>query len=260
MQLPMTGLSAELPRIPSTDVAHEIVKYEPGRIAWAKLVDDSPTGLKIVHVGTVEGKPAWADGFMLEIAEVPERLKALKKYAERAETPDGKPRIFDPLVPEITPQHVAVRPLATIVGEKEGRQQFRKADVTYLAGDEREITIQTKYIDYSLSRHPDAQFVMHLSTMPLVVRVKGKSLGVIMPITTSNEIMLQVRDFLRVEVPVEPPPRPPVEPVKITREQIWEMDYNHTLDDLKAMARERGLSPSGTKHEIIRRLLTPPVA
>ena len=256
MQLPMTGLSVGLPCIPSTDVAHEIVKYAPGRIAWAKLVDDSPTGLKIVHVGTVEGKPAWADGFMLEIAEVPERLRALKKYAERAETPDGKPRIFDSLVPEITPQHVAVRPFATIVAEKESRKQFRKADVTYLAGDEREITIQTKYIDYFLARYPDAQFIMSTPSTPLVVKAKGKTIGVIMPIETSTEIMLQVRDFLRVGAPVEPPPRPPVEPVKIAREQIWEMDYNHTLDELKKMAREKGVSPSGTKHAIISRLLT----
>ena len=51
-------------------------------------------------------------------------------------------------------------------------------------------------------------------------------------------------------------PRPPVEPMKTTRKQIMEMDYNHTLDELKKMAREKGVSPSGTKHEIIRRLLS----
>ena len=44
-------------------------------------------------------------------------------------------------------------------------------------------------------------------------------------------------------------------PVKSKREQILEFDYAHTLDELKKMAREKGVSPSGTKHAIIARLI-----
>lgn len=254
MQIPMTELSAGLPRIPSTDWAREIVKYEPGRIIWSRLVEDrawrDEPSVKVVHIGTVGGKSTWADGFMLEVAEVPERLKALKKYREVTHDPEGKPRVFDQLVPEITPQHVTVHPLATIVGEKE----YRKPDIAYLSDNGNEITAQGKYIDYFVNRYPDAQFLMKTPREPLVVRVKGKSIGVIMPMDTSPEVKAQVREFLRKEAPPEPPIRPPVKPAEITREQIWEMDYNHTLDELKKMAREKGVSPSGTKHEIIRRL------
>lgn len=46
-----------------------------------------------------------------------------------------------------------------------------------------------------------------------------------------------------------------VSPVKTRREQVLEFDYNHTLDELKRMAKEKGVSPSGTKHEIIGRLI-----
>ncbi len=46
-----------------------------------------------------------------------------------------------------------------------------------------------------------------------------------------------------------------VSPVKTRREQIMEFDYAHSLDELKRMAREKGISPSGTKHEIIGRLM-----
>jgi len=44
-------------------------------------------------------------------------------------------------------------------------------------------------------------------------------------------------------------------PVKTRREQIMEFDYAHTLNELKRMAREKGVSPSGTKHTIIARLI-----
>ena len=44
-------------------------------------------------------------------------------------------------------------------------------------------------------------------------------------------------------------------PVKTRQEQIMEFDYAHTLNELKRMAREKGVSPSGTKHAIIARLI-----
>ena len=44
-------------------------------------------------------------------------------------------------------------------------------------------------------------------------------------------------------------------PVKTKREQIMEFDYAHPLNELKRMAREKGVSPSGTKHAIIARLI-----
>ena len=44
-------------------------------------------------------------------------------------------------------------------------------------------------------------------------------------------------------------------PVKTKREQIMEFDYAHTLNELKRMARGKGVSPSGTKHAIIARLI-----
>ncbi len=46
-----------------------------------------------------------------------------------------------------------------------------------------------------------------------------------------------------------------VSTVKTRREQIIEIDYAHTLNELKRMAREKGVSLSGTKHAIIARLL-----
>jgi hypothetical protein len=45
------------------------------------------------------------------------------------------------------------------------------------------------------------------------------------------------------------------QPVKTKREQIMEFDHAHPLNELKRMAREKGVSPSGTKHAIIARLI-----
>ena len=44
-------------------------------------------------------------------------------------------------------------------------------------------------------------------------------------------------------------------PVKTRWEQIIEFDRDHTLAELKRMAEEKGISPSGTKHAIIARLI-----
>jgi len=231
--------------------ATNVVRYETSkRINYNRLVEDQYSAeesgkVKLVHIGTVAGKRAWANGFMLEISEVPPHLKSLKKYRERALDVYGKPRDFTSLVPDASPDDTIVRPLARTTELKDDWPA--KPSITYLASDGKEFTAQTKYIDYFLIRYPDAQFIMQKANSPMRVASKGKPVGVIMPIKTEDEVILQFRDFLRAERPVVK--------AKTRREQIWDFDYNHTLEDLKKMAREKGVSPSGTKHEIIGRLI-----
>jgi len=236
-----------VPFLPSVDIAAEIVKYElPHRITWGKLVEKDTTGGRRVNIGTIRGEPAWSDGFMLEVADVPPQLKKLKGYFEMLGK-DDKPREFDHLIPDIPPGSPNVEPLALITAGD------ARPDIVYLATPAHpryEITIQKKYIDYFRIRYPVCRFIIITSHSPLVVKQGADIIGLIMPIYVAEDILQQVRDFLGPA-----PLPPPKEPVGITREQVIDFDRAHTLDEIKQMARDKGLSPSGTKHQIIERLL-----
>ena len=234
----------------------EIVTYQPVKaIAWSKLVRD-----KHVRIVSFKGEVGWSDGFMLEVAEVPERLSKLKDFIESRR---DDPIDADRLLPDLYPDAVVVEPECTILARDKGWP-----DVVYLAnlrrkrGDERlrEVCIDKRYVDYFVKRYP-APYLKFLTIGPgqiVVVEHKQKIVGMIMPIATEEPVLIQCREFLQPDEPPHAPPpvEPPVDrPDKSRREAVIAMDYDHTLDELKKMARDRGLSPSGTKHEIINRLL-----
>jgi len=249
----MTTLSDIPPQEPIPGQASGIVQYEPGRINWHRLVDDQYSTdeagkVKIVHIGTVGGKPAWADGFMLEVAEVPPQLMKLKKYRERAKV-DDKPRDFTELVPTITVSDPVVRPLARAKEEKTPVPRGLPS-VIYMSDNGHEFTAQTKYIDYFVARYSDAQFVMQKQNTPLVVRSKGKTVGVIMPVKVEDTLLLQFRDFLKIK-PVAEPEKPPP-PAGVT---VADMEAKYSSVELKEMARRAGISPTGTKRELCRALI-----
>ena len=236
----------------------EIVTYEPAKaIAWTKLVKD-----RHVRIVSFQGKTGWSDGFMLEVAEVPERLSKLKDFIESRR---DDPIDADKLLPELYPDAVVVEPLCTALARDKGWP-----DVVYLSnlrrkrGDERlrEVWIDKRYVDYFWKQYkfpaPWLKFLLIGPTQPVVVEQQQEIVGMIMPIATEESVRIQCREFLQPhEPPYAPPPiEPPVDtPDKSRFEAIKAMDYDHTLEELKRMARDRGLSPSGTKHEIIDRLL-----
>ena len=279
----VTDLFQNTVSMPMLEEAKDLEKYEqPKRISWARLIDKakwpSDAGRK-AHVGTVYGDPAWSDGFMLEISEVPEQLKKLKGYFEMRGTPkqiveggeDDKPREFDGLVPDLPPDARAVVPLVTIKANgyrKEGVFMGDKPDIVYLAEiktfldrtylDGRAICLQKKYVDYFRIRYRWAEFVMIHRSSPLVVKDKGKTVGVIMPIFVSDKVIEECSDFMWEQVPprtAPPPPAPPVAKPPPGVMTVAQAEESLSLRTLQQMAREANLSPVGTKVHLIKTLM-----
>lgn len=242
------------PQIVTIADAEEIVKYEPAKtISYAKLIDDrvyfSEQSVKVAHIGTVQGEPAWADGFMLEVSEVPDKLKALKKYREAKG--EDKPRNFDHLIPELGSDAITIKPLATIL------RAYLHSDVVYLADTHAEIAVQKKYIDYFLIRYGAPFFVVKGPTKafqqtPLVVKhvskfhEGGRVIGVIMPIQMAREVMEKCWLFVRGT----PVPQETVKP------SLTDLESFYPRKELERMARNAGISPSGkSKRELCRELV-----
>ncbi len=251
----------ELPAMPSVDNAEEIIPYEPPRrYSFTKLVDAG------VHISTVEGEPAWSDGYMMQVSEVPEGLKKLKRYWVRS-GPDDKPRDFDALIPDMPPDAPVVTPLAVIKGragipgETVYLAEMRKFLEPYGRPYEgAEIAIDRKYVDYFLFRYPRAEFVMRHKASPAVVRDKGKLVGVIMPIFADPAVLQSAQDHVWTRV--FPAPTPPVSPVEPTPPKprppamtVGEAEMTYSLRQLQQMARTAGLSPVGSKRVLIRNLI-----
>jgi hypothetical protein len=171
---------------------------------YTKIVNQQyDSGLKAqvrnVHIGTVKGKEAWADGFMLEIKPVPEKLKTVKGYREMAIDTQGKPRDFTNLVPDFGIDGVEVKPILKTAPDKSSSSNIPKvflANANIVKGAEQKyITADPKYIEYFLKNYPDATFIMKTKSSPIIVKSNGEDVGAIMPIHSTDA---EFNDYLRV--------------------------------------------------------------
>jgi len=260
----------DVPAVPAIEEAEQIIKYEtPKRISYSKLVETTEMlegKVKKVHIGTVYGEPAWADGYMLEVAEVPEGLKKLKLYWE-VRGPEGEPKNFDGLIPDLPPGSPLVTPLATVIGRPGLPETVYLADMrAFLQGMqpiamEGEIAVQKKYIDYFRVRYPRADIFMTHKSSPVEVRDKGKIVGVIMPLFIDSTVLQLCRDKVwswveegKTKPWLPPTPEPPVEkrPPTMT---VTQAEMTYSLRQLQQMARQAGLSPVGSKVHLIKTLM-----
>jgi len=258
----------DVPAVPAIEEAEQIIKYEaPKRISYSKLVETTEMlegKVKKVHIGTVHGEPAWADGFMLEVAEVPEGLKKLKHYWEVL-GPLDKPKDFDGLIPDLPPGSPMVTPIATVIGRPGLPETVYLADLNaFTRGEQpedREIAVQKKYIDYFRLRYPRADIFMKHKASPVVVKDKGKIVGVIMPLFIDPTVLQLCRDHVwdwveegKTKPWLPPTPEPPVEKAAPVR-SVAEAEMTYSLRQLQQMARQAGLSPVGSKVHLIKTLM-----
>ena len=165
--------------------------YVADNIKWGRLVTKSYTGLIAVHIGKVKGESAWANGFMLEIKPVPERLKKLKGYEERGETTEGKPRDFTSLVPDYADEGIEATVLRRTVGITNWGEADPKSSIVFLynSANEKVVVANAKYIDYFMKTYPDAKFIFGSYSRPILVQSAGKEVGVIMPIGLDEKLL-----------------------------------------------------------------------
>jgi hypothetical protein len=164
--------------------------------------------VKNVHIGAVNGKPAWADGFMLEIKPVPEKLKATKGYRPVSKSVEGKSRDFTNLVPEYGAEAKEATPILRISPDPTKRigttYNMDRAFLTSVDGSVYS-AMDTKYFNYFKANYPDAKFIVKDAKSPIVVQSKGKTVGVVMPIFQEDSIFNAVLELAgkRTIVPPE---------------------------------------------------------
>jgi len=227
-------------------------------ISWSKLLKSG-----IVKIVTFRGEIGWSDGFVLEVAEVPEQMKKLRDFAE---TRRDDPINADDIAPQLDPDAPVVEPLCTVkAGSKHG------TDIVYLsnlrshhAGEPlAETTLNKKYVDYFVKRYPypwlkffvkgKGQVVTVVHTAGHVSARQDKVVGLIMPMFVDPALIDRCRKFMQPDAP--PPFEPPVQPPPSERPLMSTLEQQYSVKALQDMARAAGLSPAGDKRRLIRELL-----
>ena len=192
-----------LPIVPeAASVTDDAKEYKQDKVIYSKFIkqDYDPHGSELgkpakvrrVHVGEVDGKPAWADGFMMELNAVPEKIKASKGYKEITTT---SPTKFSSLIPDYGKDGREVKPLLVdpIDEELAPVDQLEKVYLSNMGElkigeEEKRAFADKKYIDYFIGQYPDAKFIVKSISSPIVVQSKSEIVGVVMPVFAEPHI------------------------------------------------------------------------
>jgi hypothetical protein len=151
--------------------------------------DSGDRMVRRVFTGKANGKPAWSDGFMMEVSQVPDKWEDDKDYHEMPKE-GNYAKFLD------TDQYSAyAEPVASKTIENgldivllSNRKTLDKGET------QRASAIQKKYHDYFKSKYPDARFIIKGGSSNVVVESKGERVGAVMPI---NLDMGQVSEMLK---------------------------------------------------------------